>query len=122
MAAQRIVTNYWAKPIPLREFDWSATFDDYEGPDSDGIGGGLIGFGTTEAAAILDLLDQNDDTYERVVGCGTCGTEGQLIHWSGGMDQYGSPNEWTETCPRCEGTCDEIIKTQPITMEDLAKC
>jgi hypothetical protein len=29
----RIVTNYWMKPIPLQQFDWSAVTDNYE-PDT----------------------------------------------------------------------------------------
>ena len=46
---RKIITDHWAKPIPLRQFEWSATFADYEG-------GGPIGYGTTEQAAIDDLL------------------------------------------------------------------
>lgn len=47
----RIVTHYWAKPIPPRQFDWSAMFDDSddEGP---------VGYGATEAEAIQDLTEQ----------------------------------------------------------------
>jgi hypothetical protein len=50
----RIVTTYWAKPIPTRAFDWSAVRDDYEG-------GMAIGHGPTRAAAITDLLMQEED-------------------------------------------------------------
>lgn len=46
-----IVTDYWAKPIPDRRFDWSATDEGYEPGD-------LIGYGTTEQEAIDDLLKQ----------------------------------------------------------------
>lgn len=44
-----IVTTYDPKPIPLRQFDWSATRDEYEPPMP-------IGFGATEREAVLDLL------------------------------------------------------------------
>jgi hypothetical protein len=43
-----IITRYWPKPIPLRQFDWSAVTDDYEPGDP-------IGYGRTEAEAINDL-------------------------------------------------------------------
>lgn len=52
----KIVTDYWAKPIPLRQFDWSAVDDDtYDGE------GCPVGYGTTEAEAIQDLKDQIED-------------------------------------------------------------
>ena len=41
-------------PIPLRQFDWVASFDNDE-PDDDG--NMLCGFGKTEVEALLDLLD-----------------------------------------------------------------
>jgi hypothetical protein len=52
-------------PIPDRNFDWEATFADYEP-------GALIGYGITADAAVRDLQDQDyerqaDDTYERKV-------------------------------------------------------
>lgn len=53
--AHKIVTKFWMKPVPFRDFDWSATLDNYEGPDGDGVGGGPIGFGATESEAILEL-------------------------------------------------------------------
>lgn len=51
----KITTDYWAKPIPLRKFDWSATDDDtYDGaPDS--ANRNQVGYGATEAEAIADL-------------------------------------------------------------------
>lgn len=48
-ARGKIITDYWAKPIPLRQFDWSAVRDNYEPPMP-------IGYGATEEAAIADLL------------------------------------------------------------------
>ena len=47
----RLRTKFWAMPIPDRNFDWTATFENYEGGDP-------IGHGTTEDEAISDLLDQ----------------------------------------------------------------
>jgi hypothetical protein len=45
-----IVTSYDFPPIPVRDMDWSAVRDGYEGGDR-------IGYGRTEAAAIRDLLE-----------------------------------------------------------------
>jgi hypothetical protein len=47
-----IVTNYWMKPIPQREFDWAAYLSDDE-PDDNGHM--LIGYGRTADEAIADL-------------------------------------------------------------------
>lgn len=53
----KIVTDYWAKPIPLRQFDWSAIdYDTYGGEPSD-----PIGYGKTEAEAIADLEGQIEE-------------------------------------------------------------
>jgi hypothetical protein len=49
-----IVTDYWPKPIPDRRFDWSAVTDNYEP-------GCSIGYGRTEAEAIEDLRQQQED-------------------------------------------------------------
>ena len=51
---EKIVTYYWAKPIPDRRFDWEAVFDNYDGAEDSHC---PIGFGLTEQAAIADLLD-----------------------------------------------------------------
>lgn len=50
----KILTDYWAKPIPLRQFDWSATTDNYEP-------GCPIGYGHTEQEAIADLREQLEE-------------------------------------------------------------
>ena len=50
----KIRTNYDYPPIPIRDMDWSATLDGYEGGDP-------IGRGHTEDEAIADLKDQLDD-------------------------------------------------------------
>jgi hypothetical protein len=47
MDAPRIITRYWAKPIPLRQFEWEASVD---GGDER-----MVGCGRTEADAIEDL-------------------------------------------------------------------
>jgi hypothetical protein len=50
-----IITDYWPKPIPIRDFDWSATLDNYEP-------GCPIGHGATKEKAIGDLLEKiNED-------------------------------------------------------------
>jgi hypothetical protein len=53
----KIITDYWAKPIPTRDFDWCAMDDNYEGGDP-------IGYGATEDAAIDDLIEQLTDRVE----------------------------------------------------------
>lgn len=50
----KIRTDFWPKPIPPRNFDWTAVDDDYEP-------GGPIGFGRTEQEAIDDLKAQVDE-------------------------------------------------------------
>lgn len=53
MAAIKIRTDYDPKPIPARQFDWSATDDGtYDGE------GCPIGYGETESEAVNDLLAQ----------------------------------------------------------------
>ena len=48
----KIVTHYDPKPIPIRQFDWSAYDDEtYDG-------NGPCGYGRTEIDAIADLLEQ----------------------------------------------------------------
>ena len=64
MSARKIVTHHVFPPIPIRSFDWSAYDENtYEPGDQDGEtgfyhGGGLVGWGATEAEAIADLYDQ----------------------------------------------------------------
>lgn len=45
----RIRTEHVRPPIPLRDFDWRATLDDYEP-------GRPMGEGPTEESAVADLL------------------------------------------------------------------
>jgi len=54
----KVVTNFWMKPIPPREFDWCATFENDEPNDN---GQMLHGYGATEAEAIEELLTNYED-------------------------------------------------------------
>lgn len=57
----KIKTDYWAKPMPIRSFDWCA-FDE----NTHDVGA-PIGYGATEQEALKDLLAQielSDDDYE----------------------------------------------------------
>ena len=51
---RKIVTSRFIKPIPVRSFDWEATFDDYDLGDP-------IGFGRTEEEALADLMQYVDE-------------------------------------------------------------
>jgi hypothetical protein len=57
--SMKIRTSYWAKPIPIRAFDWSAVDD----ATYDGAGDSHcpIGYGATERDAIDDLKRQIDE-------------------------------------------------------------
>lgn len=59
---RKIVTSFWAKPIPPRQFDWEAYFDGDE-PDDDGHM--KVGYGSTEQEAVLALLADEDMDAER---------------------------------------------------------
>mgnify|MGYP003662204983 CR=1 FL=1 len=49
----KIITNFVNPPVPARHFDWSATRESYDEGD-------LIGTGSTEQAAIEDLLEKEN--------------------------------------------------------------
>lgn len=51
---KNIITSHDPAPIPLRQFDWTATYDDYEPGDP-------IGHGATEQEAIEDLRLNTED-------------------------------------------------------------
>jgi hypothetical protein len=51
---RKIITTNIYPPIPTRQFDWSATDDNYEP-------GCPIGYGATEQEAIADLLEQIEE-------------------------------------------------------------
>lgn len=48
---RKIVTNYWPKPIPSREFDWTAYVDGSEENTR------WYGYGRTEDEAVSDLIN-----------------------------------------------------------------
>lgn len=50
-----IHTSYWRKPIPTTSYDWQATYDNYDGAH-DSPTRNQIGFGSTEIAAVLNLI------------------------------------------------------------------
>ena len=54
LGQRKIVTDYACPPIPMRSSDWSAVREGYEPGD-------CIGWGPTEAAAIEDLMDAEED-------------------------------------------------------------
>lgn len=58
----RIITTYVFPPIPIRDFDWQAIYEDDEPNDN---GGMPIGRGSTEDAAIQELLEHYPRCKER---------------------------------------------------------
>ena len=53
MTIHTIHTAYDMAPIPIRDWDWVATLDGYQGGDP-------VGNGETEIEAVADLLEQLD--------------------------------------------------------------
>jgi hypothetical protein len=56
MSAPRVHTAFWRKPGPTDAFDWSAWYDTDE-PDD--YGRMNVGYGATDAEAVLDLIDNH---------------------------------------------------------------
>lgn len=54
---RKIITKYDPPPIPIRDADWSAVFEDYDL-------GSPIGHGATEADAIADLKMESETEDE----------------------------------------------------------
>jgi hypothetical protein len=50
---RKIITSQDCPPIPVRDYDWSASREDWDKGD-------LIGYGRTEKDAIDDLLEQEE--------------------------------------------------------------
>ncbi len=50
---RKIITSHDCPPIPVRDYDWSASREDWDEGD-------LIGYGKTEQEAIDDLLEQEE--------------------------------------------------------------
>lgn len=57
MSEEKIVTDFWRKPIPTDAFDWSAMREGYCGC---GECNPPVGHGSTEQEAIADLLEQEE--------------------------------------------------------------
>lgn len=77
MIADRIHVEYWAKPIPPREFDYCATFDSYDGSPDTPASARPQGHGATAYEAIVDLLMQCDDEP-----CAEADDAAPLVEWS----------------------------------------
>jgi len=60
MSGRKIATYFNPTPMPVRFFDWSATFDGYDGSDGSRE---PIGRGATEQEAIDDLTQQETDVW-----------------------------------------------------------
>lgn len=71
--------HFDAKPIPIRDYDWCAVRDDYDGEP-----GTPVGYGKTAEAAIADLRREIED---KMCGgpCLSCGKEEapRLCHMAG---------------------------------------
>jgi hypothetical protein len=91
---ERIITHFEYPPIPVRNMDWSAVTDNYDGaPDAHSP----IGRGETEEAAIEDLKAQLEDAANY------CGGTGGDHEWAEGVDIGGEPDERIEVirCLKC---------------------
>lgn len=65
-----VVTTHCRPPIPSNQFDWIATYEDYDGAPDAGVDGNWIGYGATEIDAIASLFEQSGDSrsHESVAG------------------------------------------------------
>lgn len=67
----KIHTHHVYPPIPVRDMDWSAVTDDYDGAE-DSSTRHQIGRGATEQEAINDLLEQLEDrAFEQSTAVGS---------------------------------------------------
>jgi hypothetical protein len=55
MTVRKIIASHIYPPIPIRDYDWCAYFDDL------GADCSPYGWGRTQAEARADLLDNHDD-------------------------------------------------------------
>jgi hypothetical protein len=62
------------------------------------------------------FICQQVDDSPRIIGCETCDTEGRILRGAGPDPKDYGP------CPVCDGTGGEIIRTEPVTLEDLSDC
>jgi hypothetical protein len=49
---KKIITNHIYPPIPIRNYDWEAIYEDYDAGDP-------VGYGKTEQEAINDLIEKS---------------------------------------------------------------
>lgn len=91
----KIATSYWAKPIPPRQFDWSAWYD---GDEPNDAGGMRIGYGRTQDDAVRDLIDNHPPR------CVDCGGKGGILP---GIE-----------CATCEGS-GERMADDPLDLIEL---
>jgi|GEM_PF-2920397 len=82
----KIATSYRAKPIPLRQFDWTAWYD---GDEPNDAGGMRTGSGRTQEDAIANLLSNHPPSC---VDCGGKGSAIPGIEWT--IQEYGD-----DECP-----------------------
>lgn len=61
-AFPRVITTFVYPPIPIRRFDWQASYD---GDEPNDAGGMATGHGATAAEAVVDLIEN----YPRGVQC-----------------------------------------------------
>ena len=57
MTGNLIRTSYVNPPIPVRDFDWQAVLDKYDGDETQ-----PVGHGKNELSAIRDLLEKIEDS------------------------------------------------------------
>lgn len=57
-----IRTTYVYPPIPVRDFDFSATFDDFDGAPDAGLQ--IYGEGRTELAAVVAFYDHWEQHFD----------------------------------------------------------
>jgi hypothetical protein len=62
---RKIVTSYDHPPIGWRMADWSAVYENFDGAEDSHD---PVGRGSTEEAAILDLIDQTEDAATNTNG------------------------------------------------------
>jgi hypothetical protein len=82
MKESKIITDHIFPPIPIRDYDWSATRENYDD---------LTGYGKTKEEAIKNLEQLESDEYN--VACEDCGrtdgidgTDGRCMY-CGATDQ-----------------------------------
>ena len=97
----KIITEHVFPPIPVRSFDWSAVWNDYDGADDSNC---PTGSGSTEKEAVQDLVynmhgketEAHRDALAKLYPCNDCDGTGLSAGW---MD---------DPCDACGSTGTEI--------------